>query len=485
MSTPRDHRVHAPALAAALGSALLSAAVLLRRPLVNNDGVYYLLAAEAFARDGLDAARAVYPWPFFSVLVAGVAAVLRLSTEAAAQVTCAALLAAASAAFVLVVRRLGGTPRMEWLAAAVVLAHPWLNQARDQVVRDVGVWALALLALRALLDMEEGRPGPVARWAAFGSAAVLFRPDAAALLLAAPLALLPRRDAAGRRRIPAALVALAVALAASAAALAWLFTTVEVSTANFRRAATALAASFPLPYGREYAPVLLAAGLAVLPVVKTLKTLGVTHALLAAAGAWRARPASGFHRGALLATLAAAALPLYVQAARLLFVESRYTIVATLVLGLLAPFGAAWLLDRGPRWTGAALAAALVATAVLGLPRGDASAPHVRAAAAWVRDHGGGAPLRTNSLQVAYLSRAPVDWPRVRLAAVGDPLDGAASRPGDLWVVRIPRADGVLRARLDALASFTPRASFEGPDGDAVRIYACTASAGCTVGPGR
>src|SRR6187401_2633343 len=170
MSTPRDHRVHAPALAAGLGSALLSAAVLLRRPLLNNDGVYYLLAAEAFAGGGLDAARAVYPWPFFSVLVAGVAALLRLPLEAAAQVTCAALLAATSAAFVLVVRRLGGTPRLEWLAAGVVVAHPWLNQARDQVVRDFGVWALALLALRALLDLEDARAAAVARWAALGSA---------------------------------------------------------------------------------------------------------------------------------------------------------------------------------------------------------------------------------------------------------------------------------------------------------------------------
>ena len=481
MSTPRDHRLHAPAVAAALGSALLSAAVLLRRPLVNNDGVYYLLAAEAFARDGLDAARATYPWPFFSVLVAGVAALLRLPVEVAAQVTCAALLAATSAAFVLVVRRLGGTPRLEWLAAGIVVAHPWLNQARDELVRDFGVWALALLALRALLDMEDGRAAAVARWATLGSAAILFRPDAAALLLAAPLALVLHRDAAGRRGFASAALVLAFALAAGAAAFALMLRIpgIEITGGHNRRAATAHAASSPLPNGREYAPLLLASGLALLPVVKTLKTLGAAHGLLAAAGAWRARPASAFHRAALLATLAAAAIPLYVQAARLLFVESRYTIVATLVLGLLAPFGAAWLLDRGPRWTGAVLAAALVATAAFSLPR-DTSAPHVRAAAAWVRDHGGGARLRTNSLQVAYLSRAPVDWTRVRLAAVGGSLDAAGQ--GELWVVRIAPADARLRARLDA--SFTPRATFAGPGGDAVRIYACTASAGCTVGPG-
>ena len=427
MSTPRDHRVHAPALAAGLGSALLSAAVLLRRPLVNNDGVYYLLAAEAWARGGLEAARAVYLWPFFSGLVAGVAGLLGTSAETAAHLLCASLLALTSGAFVAVVARLGGGRREQWLAAALVLAHPWLNEARGQIVRDFGAWALGLLALAALLRFEHSRPADLARWAALGSAAVLFRPDAAALLLAAPLALLLRRDAAGRRRIPVAVGALAFAVAV-AAALAWVLThpVVEVSAGHFRRASAALAASFPLPYGREYAPLLLATGLAVLPVVKTLKALGLLHALLAALGGWRARPPNAFHRAALAATLAAAALPLFVQAARLLFVESRYTIFATLVLALLAPFGAAWLLDRAPRRATVALAVLLAATLFSSLPRDDRSGAHVRAAAAWVRDHGGGARLHTNSLQVAYLSGAPVDWPLVHLAAtVNGAVDGA------------------------------------------------------------
>ena len=52
-------KARAPESAAALGSLVLSALVFARRPLPNNDGVYYLLAAEAFARDGLTAAIAI------------------------------------------------------------------------------------------------------------------------------------------------------------------------------------------------------------------------------------------------------------------------------------------------------------------------------------------------------------------------------------------------------------------------------------------
>src|SRR6187401_2104319 len=138
MSTQRDPAGLGPAIAAGIGSALLSALTLLPRPLVNNDGILYLVAADAYARGGFGAARQVHGWPLHSVLIAGVASALRVSTEVAAEITGAALLAAACMAFVAVTRALGGDRRLQWLATAVVLAHPWLNASRALVVRDVG-----------------------------------------------------------------------------------------------------------------------------------------------------------------------------------------------------------------------------------------------------------------------------------------------------------------------------------------------------------
>lgn len=488
MSTHRVPGEHAPEIAAGIGSAALSAVALVGRPLVNNDGVFYLLAAEAFARDGLDAARAAHAWPFYSVLVAGVAALLRVSTEAAAHLLDSVLIAAACVAFVAIVAALGGGRRTRWLAALVVLAHPWLNHSRALVVRDSGVWAFGLLALLMLLRYDRGRRATAAAgWAACSLAAVLFRPEAVILMAAGPLAVAADRARPLRERA-AFLLGLAAALAVAARTAEALASqpVALFSTTALARSAETLAASFPTPYGREYSPFILALGLLAIPVVKTLKAAGLAHAALAAIGMPRAAPAGGFAWRALVLTLAAGVVPLYVQVVRLLFVESRYTVLATLVLSLWAPFGLAWLLrpdaGRAARTAVVLLGVALAASLALGPPlrhRGDG---HVREAAAWVRANGRGARLHTNSLQVAYLSGAAVDWPLVRGAAINGALDGSVAEAGSLWAVRVPPGDAALRRRLDAMRLYRREAAFEGRDGDAVLVYTCTGAAGCIPG---
>lgn len=488
MSTHRDPGAHAPAIAAGLGSVALSALVLARRPLVNNDGVFYLMAAEAFENGGLDAARAFHGWPFHSILIAGVAGLLGVSTEAAAQGVGAALIAVACVAFVLVVRALGGDRRVEWMAAAVVLAHPWLDRSRALVVRDCGVWAFGLLALLALLRLGHAQRASLAvRWAVCSAAAVLFRPDAVALMTAAPLAAALRRETPPRERIAFVMAVLLPTIAIGVWTVRWLYAdpSFDVSPAPFRTAAAALAASFPLPYGREYSSLILAAGLAAVPVVKTLKAAGLVHLALAVVAL--VRGAIGrFDRAVLWATLAAAMVPLYVQVVRLLFVESRYTVFATLVLSLWAPFGLAALLrpeaPRGWRLAGVAAVAGLAVTLAASLPLRETNGDHLRAAAGWIRDHPAAGRLHTNSLQLAYFAGRAVDWRLVRNAAVNGALDGDLAGRGEVWAVRVAPDDAALRSRLDAMTLFAPAASFKAPDGDEVRIYACTGAAGCISG---
>lgn len=484
MSTQRDPGGHGPMIAAGVGSVLLSALALLPRPLVNNDGILYLVAAEEFARGGFGAARQIHGWPFHSVLVAGVAAALRVPMETAAQLVAGLLTAVACLSFVAVVRAVGGDRRAQWFAAAIVLAHPWLNASRALVVRDVGVWAFGLLALALALRLDEPpRLRPALQWAACSVAAVLFRPDAIVLMAAAPLALVldggqvPRRE-----RLVGALALLVPMVLAAGGAVAWILAepVYEMSAAPFRDAAGALASSFPLPYGREYAPFILGLGLIAVPIVKAIKTAGVAHTALAALGIARGGPRNRFHRALLWTTLAAAILPLFIHVFRLLFVESRYTVFATLVLGVWAALGLAWLFERSrPLAILAAVALALTLATSLPLRRGHEG--HVRAAAAWIEENAPGARVHTNSLQLAYASRARVDWKLVQNAAMNGAWDNVPLALGDVWAVRIAPGDEAQRRRLDDTRFLERAAAFPSADGDVVFVYRCRAAA-CVSG---
>lgn len=473
-----------PEMAAALGSLVLSAVVLLRSPLPNNDGVYYLLAADTFMRDGLAAATAIHPWPFYSVLIAALGSLPGVSTAAAAWGLGALLIALTSAAFVGVVRELGAEGKVIWLAAAVVITHPWLNLARGLIVRDAGAWAFALLALLLALRSDDGkRLGPLAGWAVCSAVAVAFRPDAAALMAGVPIAIALAGPLQRRDRWVTGAALLVPALIVGSLVFDWLAREPNhpgnvISTEPFRRAASALAASFPLPYGREYAPYILAWGLLAIPVVKTLKAAGIAHLALGVLGLGVAR-LTRFQRAVLLATFTVALVPLYVQVMRLLFVESRYTVFATLLLSLCAPFGLGWLLHphgsgRG-RLVGSVFGVALIGALLVSLPVRRAREDHIRDAAEWVRGNARGARLHTNSLQLAYESGASVSLNLVYQAQIHGAFDEVAVLRGDIWAVRVEPHQGEVTARLGRARKFRPAALFVGEGGDSIFLFKCAA----------
>jgi len=378
-----------------------------------------------------------------------------------------------------------------WFATAVVLCHPWLNRTRVLIVRDGGVWALGLIALLLLLCSDRGRRAPaLLGWVVCSALAVLFRADAAVLMVGGPFAIAIAGDMERKKRWAVALPLFGASIAALTVAAVRLaghqsqpggFASLE----SFSRAAAAMAASFPLPYGREYAPSILAFGLLTIPVIKTLKTAGAAHLVLGAVGAARGSAFPRFQSAVLLATLGAALLPLYFQVFRLLFVESRYTVFATLVLAVWAPFGLGWLLEtdatRGRRVAGGLLALALVASLALNLPLRPPSEDHLLAAANWIRDNARGAPLHTNSLQIAYASGVPVAWGVVYHAQVHGALDGVGIAENGIWAVRVPAEDPALSTRLDQSRKFKPVAKFVGADGDTILIFRCAAES-CLTG---
>jgi hypothetical protein len=484
--TSKDRSRDLPAILGAAGSLLLSAVAVARASAVNNDGARYLAAAEAWLHSGLEGALHIYPWPFYSVLV-GVLSHLTGSTLSAAHLLDAALLAITSAAFVLLVREIGGDRRLEWLAAALVLTHPAITLLRAVVARDFGMWAFALVGLVALLRFQRtGSLRHAAVWAACGTAAMLFRPESVVVWTVAGLAPLleaelPPRERARRLALltpfPIAAVAFILVAVRIAPLIAVAVPTPPVVAAaagvGFQSASRALAAAFPYPHGREYAPYILLWGLTLVPPVKLVRAIGLGQAGLVAGGLV-ARPGDATARRTLWLAAAGAALPLVVLLPTRLFLETRYTVLCSLILLVFAPFGAVFLFERRPYARLAATAAAVLvaATWIRGLAVPSEPRAHLVAAGQWLAENAPvSARVHTNSPQVAYYSRRPVDWNEVESSLLGAPI------PLDS-----PRADYlalVVRARSGAMAEPAkgPVASFGDRSGEQVLIYRGQATA--------
>ncbi|HEX4816669.1 MAG TPA: hypothetical protein VFV66_28340 [Nonomuraea sp.] len=483
-------RGNAPALLAATSSLLLSLAATASRHLVNSDGVWYLLAAEAFVAGGLPAARAAHPWPIYGVLIGLIARATGLPAQAAADGLNAVFVATASAFFVEAVRQLGADRRVQWYAAALVLAHRGLNVFRDAIVRDFGGWAFGLVGLVALLRfMRSASPGSAAAWLAAGLIAVAFRPEWALVWTAMALAPLFDTSASPGRRLrrfamlalPAAAVSVALAglllSSPAGAASVWAMAAdvTDLGVDAFRGSAQALAASFPFTHGREYAPYLLLFGLAPLPIVKVVLAAGVPVAVLALAGVSSLRERPRPAQAALALSLGAWYVVSYLFALERMFLETRYAVPASLVLALAAPFGVSRLVaaSRAPRrrYLLVLCTAWVIATAALALAERRNPDPHVGAAIEWLRQ---GTPpnarVHTNSPQVAYYCRRAVDWAAVRHAILHGP-DPPLGGPYDYWTVLVPANDVSARGRLAEVQGLAHVASFPGTGGSGVEVY--------------
>lgn len=118
--------------------------------IINNDGICYLLSAEMIKHKGLLAAMNLCgqaKWPFYSILIYFLANLTTLSYLAAAKV-CNAVFSMLSVVFFLcVIKALGGTRRILYIAAAVILLSHTLNDVRQYIIRDHGFWTFYLASL--------------------------------------------------------------------------------------------------------------------------------------------------------------------------------------------------------------------------------------------------------------------------------------------------------------------------------------------------
>jgi hypothetical protein len=105
-------------------------------PVINREGLKYVLAGEAMVRGPFQAGLQAYKWPAYSVSIALVSYVSQLSVESSALVFNVVMRIAAGLAFLNLVRKFGADQRQLRLAALIFVLYPGLNEVQSMIIRD-------------------------------------------------------------------------------------------------------------------------------------------------------------------------------------------------------------------------------------------------------------------------------------------------------------------------------------------------------------
>ncbi|KPJ67371.1 MAG: hypothetical protein AMJ43_03670 [Coxiella sp. DG_40] len=155
------------------------------------DGIGLLKAAAVFTHQGIKQAVLIYRWPLYPILIASVANIFHLSLLHSAYFLNAILDTVTVVLFIMLVKELGGTRRLQIIAAFVILFFPYLNHFRHNVLRGHGYYAFALLAILFLIYYCRSYQWRYAiGWGLAVILATLFRIEGAVLACFLPLILL-------------------------------------------------------------------------------------------------------------------------------------------------------------------------------------------------------------------------------------------------------------------------------------------------------
>lgn len=191
-------------LAAAI-SVALSYWMSIRDGIVNPDAICYLQSAATIASDGIQAAMKVCSqaaWPFYSFVIYYVATLTKLSYSNTAFILDGAFSVISIWAFISIIRLLGGTQRVLWLAATVILLAHEFNAVREYIIRDHGFWAFYLISIALLLQCAQNpRWFYAVLWSVAAIIATLFRIEGAVFLVLMPLAILCQSQWAYLQRV--------------------------------------------------------------------------------------------------------------------------------------------------------------------------------------------------------------------------------------------------------------------------------------------
>ncbi len=122
-----------------------------QQALINKDGVRYVASAEAVLQGNWAQAWHAFPWPFHSVLMAGLHRITGVHLETAGHLLNLTFYLIVIVSSLAILRQFGASRRIMAFGAALVLLHPDLNATLPSIYRDQGYWAFFLVAVLCFL----------------------------------------------------------------------------------------------------------------------------------------------------------------------------------------------------------------------------------------------------------------------------------------------------------------------------------------------
>ncbi len=169
-------------------------------PVINNDGVHYILTAEYIASGQWQEAFQTFKWPAYSALVYLVQLVTGTEFKTSAHIVTTIGFGLLVFAFLAVTHTLGARGRVLWYALITILIYPGINEFRSFLIRDSLYLACYMFAIWNLLLYATTRRGlPLISALVLLLLASLFRVEAALLVFIFPIIYIYRRVDRGRR----------------------------------------------------------------------------------------------------------------------------------------------------------------------------------------------------------------------------------------------------------------------------------------------
>ena len=428
-------------LAAAI-SILLSLLVMSHHQPINPDGILYIHAAQAYLAGGIHAAMQIYPRPFLSILMATLSQVAHLPLLVSGLIISSAFMVLLVVSFISLIKTLGGDHRLQWLAALVILINHHLNVYRDNVMRDYGYYALAILAMIFLIRfLRDYRWRDAIAWTLIILLATLFRIEGIAFAFAGPAILLLKPKLSFIKKIGYCLrgytLLIIIALLLGGYILMHHVQVINTHT-SFTQMSVQLLHGFalssqkfhtlsnlidtqihvisPLEHGK--APTLLLSGIVGIFVATVISTLGIVYSILAAYAFFNQKVKTDWSGFAILfGFMIINVVVLFVWLSQQYYLPTRHVEYLSLILAAAVPYAIAAFYDNwktrartltGKLWVFPLMCVGLVYVTIAGIGHFGTSKTYLLTSANWLYKH---VPIHhtiyTNNEQLAFYATNP------------------------------------------------------------------------------